>query len=321
MNEDEVIKIGKRYYESLFPRNCPNCQRRFHTLRDYLLFTTRVGQAHSYDAEKGDWKTENPIGMIMCTNCPCGTTIALSTDHMMLPLRLALLDWIRKETQRQGISPSELLEKLRDRVRQLVAKGERNMKIIYREGRKEDSRRIAELDNIASDGAIEFLFRDLIPNMSPVQIVASNFESDRSTHSYRNVIVAEHDGKIIGMSLSFPGKYHKITDEMREFFPHDRISHFKHFFSAPVEGSYFIDALCVEKDFRNIGIGTKLIELTKDKARNEGYDSICLLVFRDNTNAQNVYKKNGFKVIEWIDLPSHKLMPHEGGCFLMKAFI
>ncbi len=120
MNEDEIIEIGKRYYKSLFPRNCPNCQRQFQTLREYISATTRIGHAHSYDAENGDWNTENPIGTIMCSNCPCGTTIALSTDHMTLTLRLALLDWIRKETQRLDISSSELLERLRDRVRQLV---------------------------------------------------------------------------------------------------------------------------------------------------------------------------------------------------------
>jgi hypothetical protein len=120
MNEDEVIEIGKRYFESLFPRSCPNCQRQFQTLREYLSVTTQTGRAHSYDAEMGDWKTQNPIGTVMCTNCTCGTTITLNTDQMMLEQRLALLDWIRKETQRQSISPSDLLERLRDRVRQLV---------------------------------------------------------------------------------------------------------------------------------------------------------------------------------------------------------
>lgn len=193
------------------------------------------------------------------------------------------------------------------------------MEVIYREGKKEDCLRIAELDNIASDGAIEFLFHDLIPNMTPVQIVASNLENDRYPHSYRSVIVAEYNKTIIGMSLSFPGKYHKITNEMRSFFPRDRLNHFKYFFSAPVEDSYYLDAFCVDDIYRRKGIGSKLIDLTKTKARNEGYKSISLLVFADNVIAQNVYKKNGFKVIKTIELNPHKLMPHEGGCVLMEA--
>ena len=195
------------------------------------------------------------------------------------------------------------------------------MDVIYREGEKKDSLRIAELDSIASGGAIDFLFHDLIPNMTPVEIVASNLENDNYPHSYRNVMVAEHDEAIIGMSLSFPGKYHKITDVMKSFFPQDRINHFKNFFTAPVKDSFFLDALCVEKNFRNRGIGSKLIELTKNRARKGGYDSLSLIVFKDNTNAQNVYKKNGFKVIEQVELHPHRLMPHEGGCVLMKAMI
>lgn len=120
MNQDEVIEIGKRYFESLFPRSCPNCQRQFQTLREYLSVTTRTGYAHSYDAEVGDWKPEDPIGTIMCANCPCGSTLALTTEQMVFTQSLALLDWIRQETQRRGISPSELLERLRDKVRQVV---------------------------------------------------------------------------------------------------------------------------------------------------------------------------------------------------------
>ena len=185
------------------------------------------------------------------------------------------------------------------------------MKVTYREGKKEDSLRLAELDNIASGGAIEFLFHDLIPDLTPVQIVASTLESDNYPHSYRSAIVAEHHETIIGMSFSFPGKYHKITDEMVNFFPHDRIEHFRHFFSAPVRDSFFLDALCVEENYRNMGIGSELIELTKIKARKEGYHSLSLIAFKDNVKAQQLYKRIGFEEKKWIDLPSHRLMPHE----------
>ena len=191
--------------------------------------------------------------------------------------------------------------------------------IQYRPGRKEDSHRIAELDYIASGGAIEFLFHDLVPGMSPAEIIASGLEQDRYPHSYRSAIVAEHAEAIVGMALSFPGKFHTITDEMRDFIPHDRLEHFAHFFSAPVEDSYFLDALCVDKDFRKRGVGGRLIELTKAKARKEGYDSLSLLVYMDNSNAQRLYRNCGFAETERIQLAKHDLLPHTGGCVLMRA--
>jgi hypothetical protein len=120
MTDDEVIQIMRVHYESLFPKVCPNCNRRFATLREYLLITTRVGPAKSYDAEIGDWKTRQPIGSMALANCPCGSTLALSTEGMELSLRLEVLNWVRTETQRRGVNPSELLEYLRDEFRKRV---------------------------------------------------------------------------------------------------------------------------------------------------------------------------------------------------------
>lgn len=110
--------------------------------------------------------------------------------------------------------------------------------VTYRPGRKPDCRRLAELNSIASGGAIEFLFHDLIPGMTPVEIVASQLEQDHYPHTFRSVIVAACGSRIVGMALSFPAQYHTITDQMRNFFPTDRLEHFERFFTTCVEGGY-----------------------------------------------------------------------------------
>lgn len=195
------------------------------------------------------------------------------------------------------------------------------MNIRYRQGKKEDSYRIAELDNCASDGAIDYLFHGLVPGMTPIEIVASGLENDTDPHTFRNAIVAESVGKIIGMSLSFPAYYHAITDELRAFLPADRLEHFREFFSTRVEGSYFLDALCVDEQYRGRGIGSRLIELMREKAQQEGYAVLSLIVFADNISAQRLYRRSGFEIVKNIELKPHTLLPHEGGCLLMKADI
>jgi len=190
--------------------------------------------------------------------------------------------------------------------------------IVFREGRKEDSRRIAELDNIASDGTLDFLFHDLVPGMSPVQIVVNSLENDQYPHSYRCATVAEHHDRIIGMSLAFPSKYHAMTDELRSFFPADRREHFEDFFASRVENSYFLDALCVEEKYRHRGIGKELVRRTIHKAAHEGFPSVSLIVFSDNERALRLYRKIGFVMVKHVDLQPHALIPHEGGCLLMK---
>jgi GNAT superfamily N-acetyltransferase len=133
------------------------------------------------------------------------------------------------------------------------------MNLNYRQGKQEDSQRIAELDYIASDGAVEYLFHDLVPGLSAIQLLSNGLEQDEYPHTFRSCIVAESDQKIIGMALSYPAEFHCITDELVNFLPADRLERFREFYSSRVEGSYFLDAMSVEKKYRGTGIGKALL--------------------------------------------------------------
>ena len=120
MIKEEVIWTLQEYFESLFPKACPNCKRCFSTLREYIQATARIVPAVSYDADRGDWETRQPVGSAVLAICPCGTTIALTTEGMALFLRMKILRWLKTETGKRGLRPSDLLEHLRDEVRKRV---------------------------------------------------------------------------------------------------------------------------------------------------------------------------------------------------------
>ena len=124
------------------------------------------------------------------------------------------------------------------------------MEINYRIANKTDCARMAELINIASGGVVEFLFHDLMPKLTPQQIVAHNLESDRGYYTYKNAIVAETEDRVVGMALSFPALFHKMTADMRQYFPKDRLDHLTDFYAARVDDSLFLDALCVDQSSR-----------------------------------------------------------------------
>ena len=193
------------------------------------------------------------------------------------------------------------------------------MPVVYRKARRADCLRLAELIDIASGGVVEFMFHDLVPNLTPVQIVAQNLESSHGVHTYSNVIVAEVDQQVMGMSLSYPSSFHKITAEMQEFFPKDRLNHLADFYASRVENSFYLDALCVDQKLRGNGIGSQLISLTKKKAVKSGFDTLSQIVFADNNAALNVYRHNGFETVTSVSLNSHTLIPHKGGCLLLKC--
>ncbi len=195
------------------------------------------------------------------------------------------------------------------------------MDITYRTSREADCLRMAEMINIASGGVVEFLFHDLTPELTPVQIVAHNLENSPGAHTYKNAIVAETEDRVVGMALSFPSHFHEITAEMRQYFPPDRLEHLGDFYAARVEDSFFLDALCVDQRQRGNGIGGKLISLTKKKAKQSDFDTLSLVVFADNTAALSVYYHHGFEIVAPVELNSHERIPHKGGCFLMKSRI
>jgi GNAT superfamily N-acetyltransferase len=193
------------------------------------------------------------------------------------------------------------------------------MNVIYRQGRKNDCREIAELDYMASEGALEYLFHNLVPNMTAAEILSNGLEQDVYPHSFRSAIVAENENQVIGVALSYPAKFHCITQELKNFLPEDRLEHFKNFYSSRVEGSYLLNAIGVHDKYRRKGIGKFLLEHTMRKALSEGYNELSLIVFSDNKNAIEFYNDNKFEYVKSIDLKPHKLIPHDGGCILMKC--
>ena len=163
------------------------------------------------------------------------------------------------------------------------------------------------------------MFHDLVPGLSAVQLLSNGLEQDEYPHTYRSCIVAESDQKIVGMALSYPAEFHGITDELESFLPADRLERFREFYSSRVEGSYYLDAMCVDEMCKGKGIGKALLEQTKIKASSEDYRELSLIVFADNTRAISLYEHNGFEGVKNIELEQHKLIPHEGGCILMKC--
>ena len=195
------------------------------------------------------------------------------------------------------------------------------MALKFRPGEKEDCLKMAELISIASDGVLEYLLNDLVPEMTPVQVMSKNLEKSNSIESYKNSVVALDEDNVVGMALSFPSYYHKITDEMRSFFPADRLGHLRQYYSSRVENSWMLDALGVFENYRRRGIAEKLIRLAKERAIENGYNTLSLIVFADNTLAIPLYKRTGFKVVQKIELHGNEFIKHENGCLLMKCEI
>lgn len=189
--------------------------------------------------------------------------------------------------------------------------------IRYRQGRIEDCDVLAELIDMASGGTVDYLFDNLVPGMTPVQVVSQNLAQNRPPNTYENAMVAVEGETVAGMALSFPAGYHRLTPEMEAFFPADRMAHMREFFSTRVEESWFLDAIGVFPGHRRQGIGARLMARTKARAVRNGCRQLSLMVFADNESAISLYANAGFRVVRKVALAGNDHIPHAGGCLLM----
>ena len=116
MKEHEVVAVVRAHIERKFPKMCSKCGRTFASLKEYLQCTTHVGNPISYDAELKKWRPCKPVGTLSFANCPCGTTLAVSSDGMGVMVMWRLLRWARKESTRRSISVGELLDGVREKI-------------------------------------------------------------------------------------------------------------------------------------------------------------------------------------------------------------
>lgn len=195
------------------------------------------------------------------------------------------------------------------------------MDITYRAARYEDCSEIAKLMDLASGGIIDFLYHGLFEDIEPAEFVKKNLQSAQDPYNYNSAIVADLDGTVVGACYSYPSSYHGLSDNSRSTLPVERLACFNDFFNARVKNSWFIDSFAVNPSMQGSGIGKKLLDMTIEKARKENFSIISLMVFADNEKALRFYFKNNFEVAQKIRLDRQELMPHDGGCLLMKKDI
>ncbi len=191
------------------------------------------------------------------------------------------------------------------------------MDIIYREGKIEDCDKIAQGIDLASGGIIEFLFHGLLKDYTPDQVMSNVLRDEKGYETYKNAIVAEYENEVIGIVYSYPAKYHGISEETRRFFPKERLEFLAEFFNSRVEDSLFLDSIYVDEKFRGLGVGSKLIQLTKEKAKKQGFSQLSLMVMNSNRVARRSYERNSFSIVKHVDVKEHPLIPNKGGIYLL----
>lgn len=191
--------------------------------------------------------------------------------------------------------------------------------VIFRPAYVRDASAIARLTIAASGGILEFLFAELVEAMTAEDILTVAITAEEGNLSYRNTLVAEKEASVIAIANSYSAVKHRITIEMRDFIPQERLVVLEDFFASRVNDSLFLNALSVKSEYRRQGIGKRLVEKVKQKARAEGFASVSLIVLTDNLPAISLYSSLGFEEIKQIEIGFHPSIAHRNRAKLMNC--
>jgi ribosomal protein S18 acetylase RimI-like enzyme len=189
---------------------------------------------------------------------------------------------------------------------------------VLRSARKADARAIAELFRISSDGVADYIWTTLAddyPGLEPIEIGERRYQRENEAFSYRHCLVVEQAGEIIALVHAFPIAPADASAASSE--PGDPVLQPYAELEAP--GTLYISAMAVRPAYRGRGIGRRLLEAARQRARALGLERLSLLCFAANTGALRLYEREGFSVIDRRDVVPHPLIHRAGEVLLMVA--
>ncbi len=181
---------------------------------------------------------------------------------------------------------------------------------VFRPARKADCADIAALYSISSDGVANYIWTKMAnPGDDILEIGRQRYEREDTAFSYRNCTVVEDRGKVIGMLVAFPMHIDPSEQESDPVLaPYSKLEE---------DNSYYICGMALIPEYRGHGIGSRLLTLAEQQARERGFGKLSLIVFEQNSGAKRLYDKAGYREVTREPVCPHPLIHYSGDAILM----
>jgi ribosomal protein S18 acetylase RimI-like enzyme len=166
--------------------------------------------------------------------------------------------------------------------------------IPFRPATRADAPDLAYLHALAAAGIIEFLCSDVVPGVGPIDLFAETLADDGEPYTWRNCVVADDGGQIVGKLLAFPAD-DKAKAKADPRIPVERLSILSPLGELEAPGTWYIGAVAVRPDYQGRGMGRRFLQLAETQARENAFSEMSLKVFENNRRAIALYKAMGFQ--------------------------
>lgn len=177
--------------------------------------------------------------------------------------------------------------------------------LLLRAARKEDARELAQLIDIAGEGFGTYLWMQAAgPGESALDVGMKRAQREEGGFSYRNATIAEIEGRTAGLLLGYrladpyeTGDLDTLPALVRPLVELESI--------APA--SWYVNALAAFPQYRNRGLGSRLLAEAERIARAERAPSLSLIVADANEGAMRLYLRSGY-----VEAGRRHLVPFPG---------
>jgi ribosomal protein S18 acetylase RimI-like enzyme len=184
-----------------------------------------------------------------------------------------------------------------------------------RPARKEEARSLAQLIDIAGEGFGTYLWSQAAgPGESALDVGMRRAQRDEGGFSYKNAVVAESGGKIAGLLLGYrladpydTGDLDRLPPLVRPLVELESI--------APA--SWYVNALAAFPEFRNKGLGTRMLAEAERIARKAKAPALSIIVAEANEGAKRLYLRTGYAEAARRRLVPFPGLPHAGDWLLL----
>ncbi len=183
--------------------------------------------------------------------------------------------------------------------------------IIYRPAHKNDARKIAELFRISSDGIAEYIWTALAESGEAVlDVGARRYARENTQYSYQNCIIAELNKQVVGMLAAFPihPSEQKPPEDDPVLVPYSKLEE---------PHSLYICGVALFEQCRSCGIGSQLMAMAEQQAKDQAIDKVSLIVFEQNIGARKLYETMGYQQVAREAVYPHPLIRFTGDALLM----
>lgn len=170
------------------------------------------------------------------------------------------------------------------------------MKISIRQAEAKDASKVAPLIVQAMED-LAFDYVNGTEEADALPLFEFLFTETENQYSHDNTLVFEEEGEILGSITGYDGdKLKEYRDKLLAIIQKDYKVSNLYLEDETQGGEFYLDTLSVSPKAQGKGVGSRLLRSMIQKAKEEGYPQVGLLVDIENPNAKRLYERIGFKV-------------------------